>query len=265
MESGTIPGFYRQANSQAESALTEAVESINQLAPDLVVHLGDALSKTQIKTSFDEDRENMLTTLGLLKKIKAPAIHLLGNHELKAFNQEQVDEIYQTASIEPKFFGVQEFDEFRLIWLDIEKDKENYISVPQKRVEWLRSLPESSKTTLVFCHYSLVPIDLTGSYYANLITDRRLLYLYNDNDVLKALKHLSPKLYINAHNHLLIYQIKDQIHHITNPAFSENIAADSYPENNPAVYSLLDVDKNHFDLTIFSNRFCFGRIYGEWE
>lgn len=256
-ESTSQPGVVRQANTQAEQTLKDLIPRFNKLNFDLVVHTGDALRDTYIK---ETDVENTTKTLSLLNKTGAPKIHLVGNHELRAFSMDELSSVYEEAGVKPDFFGVQEFQDFRIIWLDIELNEDHHAFLPAKRLEWLKTLPDSSKKTLMFSHYSLVPIDASGSFYFE--EQPQGMYLGNANDVVEAISHLNPKLCINGHVHLLTHQQIDNTHYISAPSFTENITAEKFPDNNPGIFSILNIDENQFVFTTYSGEFCFSKIEG---
>ncbi|HEX7017561.1 MAG TPA: metallophosphoesterase [Patescibacteria group bacterium] len=256
-ESTSQPGIVRQANTQAEETLSALIPLFNTLHFDVVVHTGDSLSDTQVK---ETDAANITKTLDLLNKISVPKIHLVGNHELRAFSLNELTDVYKNAGIEPNFFGVQEFQDFRIIWLDMELNEDNHAFLPPERIEWLKSLPVNSKPTLVFSHYSLVPIDVSGTFYFE--DQPQNMYLGNARAVVEALKHLNPQLCINGHVHLLTHQKLGDTHYISTPSFTENITAEKFPDNNPGIFSILDVDSNRFIFTTYSGEFCFSKIQG---
>lgn len=258
-DSTSHPGVVRQANSQAETTLNKVISQLNSLQLDLLVHLGDALRDVHIK---ETDTQNLSTTLSLLDQIQCPKIHLIGNHELAAFSLSEIEAIYTENSIPPKFFGVQEFDSIRVIWLDMTIDKNTGVSISSERLAWLHSLPASAKHTLVFTHYSLIPIDNSGSFYFE--KDPKGMYVNNSQQVLDALVHLNPSICVNGHVHLLTQQIKESIQFISAPSFSENIAAEKFTENNPGIFSILDFSKNAFVFTSYSGDYCFGKIQGNF-
>lgn len=47
---------------------------------------------------------------------------------------------------------------------------------------------------------------------------------------------------------------------LTVPAFSENIAGEDYPENNPGIYSILEVNEGRFILRNYSRKYVFDNV-----
>lgn len=257
-DSTSQPGVVRQANTQAEETLAGLIPRFNALDFDLVVHMGDALRDTYVK---EIDKRNTTKTLKLLNQIEAPKVHLLGNHELRAFSLDEIKDVYRNAAVDPLFFGMQEFEHFRIVWLDLELHDEVNAFLPQKTLEWLNSLPPSQKPTVVFSHYSLVPIDAVGSFYFE--KQPADMHLSNATETIAALRRLSPTLSINGHVHLLSHQQKNEVHYISAPSFSENIAGQQFQENNPGIFSILDMAEDQFVFTTYSGEFCFSKIQSE--
>lgn len=251
-------GVIRQANSQAEAALSSLIPYFNSLKCDLVVHTGDALRDTYQK---EIDKQNTVTVMNLLAQIQAPKIHLLGNHELRAFSLAEMHELYKKAGVEQEFFGVQEFTDVMIVWLDMKLDEKNRAFLSQDRIAWLKALPSSTKKTLVFTHYSLIPINADGTFYFE--NQPQGMHFLKSDTVVTALESLHPQLCINGHVHLLTHQEKNRVHYLSVPSFSENIAAEQYPDNHPGIFSLLDIHANEFVFSTYSRMFCFSKIQGQ--
>ncbi|NCS97828.1 MAG: hypothetical protein GW762_04540 [Candidatus Pacebacteria bacterium] len=241
----------RQANTQAQSTLEALIPHFNSLNFDLVVHLGDALRDTY---DFETDAKNMISALNLINQITAPAIHLLGNHELNAFTKEQITTLYSSQEISPEFLGSKKINDIDISWLDLNIDQKK-ITVPQKTLSFLKN----ESPTILFSHFSLIPIDPKGSFYFE--NEPEGMYYANGQDILDQLSEKTT-VCINAHVHLLTHTVINNRHFISCPAFSENIAAQEYPQNNPGVYSILEVTQTNFCLTSYSGDFCFAKLEG---
>ncbi|MBP7740935.1 metallophosphoesterase [Candidatus Woesebacteria bacterium] len=257
-ESTTISGIIRQANTQAKETFQSIIPKLKEIKPNLLVHMGDALRDTYKK---DIDSKNLSEAISLVESVGVPTIHLLGNHELNAFEYGEIENIYDTAIQKHEFFGFMDLDEFQIVWLDLEIDENNLAYISEKRLQWLMNLSLNKKPTILFSHYSLASIDSSGSFYFE--NNPQGMYYKNFNEVKDILTSLNIKLFINAHVHLLTHQKIDTQHFISNPAFSENITAEKYPENNPGIYSVLEIDDNNFVFTSYSGSFCFAKIQGE--
>ena len=259
-ESTTNPGMVRQANSQAKETFQALIPNFQDIKPNILVHMGDALRDTYIK---DIDTKNLSDAINLVESVGVPAIHLIGNHELRAFELAEIENIYDSAIQKHEFFGLIDLGEIQIVWLDLELDENDLAYVPEKRLHWLQKISLNKKPTILFSHYSLQPIDPKGSFYFE--NEPQGMYYKNFKEVRDILTSFDIKLFINAHVHLLTHQKIDAQHFISNPAFSENIAAEKYVENNPGIYSVLEVDKNSFVFTSYSGSYCFAKIQGSFN
>ncbi len=259
-ESTTHPGIVRQANTQSEKTLKALIPKLSNFDFDLVVHTGDALRDTYEK---EVDETNLTKTLTLLNELKVPTIHLIGNHELRAFSRSEVENIYRKAKVDPIFYGMQEYSDFRIVWLDIELDRKDKAFLPKNTLEWLDTLPKDNKPSIIFSHYSLIPIDEKGTFYFE--KQPETMHLENATDVRTALAHINPLIHINGHVHLLTHQQENKTHYISAPSFSENIAGETHLDNNPGIYSVLEIKDTTFVFSTYSGQFTFAKIQGELE
>lgn len=248
----------RQANTQALTQLEKIIPHLSQLNADYLIHLGDALRDVKDKNI---DQHNLLATLQQLQAIQVPQIHLLGNHEQMAFAKSELETIYRNIQIEPRFQGYIQLDDYNLIWLDFVLDERNEAWLSKEQLSWLQQLPSNDHPSIVFSHYSLVDLSPQGSFYFS--TNPPAMGYHNARDIRTILAKKNTRLCINAHVHFLSHQVIDSIHYISNPAFSENIAGSSFPDNNPGVYSVLELDEHHFDFLSFSETYAFAQIRGD--
>lgn len=256
-ESTTQEKIIRQANTQAQETLESLIPILNKSNFDLTIHMGDSLRDTFDKST---DQKNTKKALQLLKNINTSQIHLLGNHELMAFKESEIKKIYKEAEIEQEFYGTLEFDKFQIIWLDLIIDPLKRACLTKERLTWLEKLKVSKKPLLVFSHYSVVPINQQGSFYFT--KDPKNMLYKNGTQINEVLKTKNPLMHISAHVHILTHQVLNQTHYISAPSFSENIAAQDYNENNPGIYSVLEINEKEFCFTSYSRDFCFAKIQG---
>lgn len=259
-KSTEVSGIVRQNNSQAKATFEKIIPKLKKIKPDLIVNLGDNLSDSYVK---EIDAKNLNNAIKLTHEIDAPIINLLGNHELQAFSYDEVSKIFNSHNKSSKFFGILNLNEVQIIWLDLLLDENRRAYLTAERLEWLNSEGDKEKPTIVFTHYSLQPINSTGSCYFE--NDPEGMYYKNFNEINETVNNFNIKLCINAHVHLFSHQEINNTHYISNPAFSENIAAEKFVENNPGVYSILEIDENNFVFTSHSGSFCFAKIQGKLE
>lgn len=248
----------RQANTQALTQLTKTMPYLNQLEASYLVHLGDALRDVKNPST---DQSNLLATLKQLQTLNIPQLHLLGNHEQMAFERNTLTTLYHNTQIPPEFQGHQSTDGFNLIWLDFVLDEHNEAWMSDSQLAWLEQIPVNQQPSIVFSHYSLVALHPRGSFYFS--KNPKAMGYQNAAAIRAILAKKNVRLCINAHVHFLSHQIIDGVHYISNPAFSENIAGSAFPDNNPGVYSLLEITDTHFDFLSFSETYAFAQIRGE--
>lgn len=249
------PKLIRQANDQALSSLKKTIPLINTHQPDLLVHMGDLIRND---TDAEIDKDNTLKGLKTFSTSIAPVIHLLGNHDFKFLGQSIVTALYQSQFPHNQFFGMKDISDFQIVWLDMDIDADKRALISSDRLAWLAQTLTSPKPTIIFSHFSLVPIDSANTFYFHHGPEH--MHYLNYQEILALLKGKPVVACINAHVHLLSHQVFDGIHFISNPAFSENIACMDYPGNNPGIYSILDIASDHFTFTSFSQQFAFAKI-----
>ena len=257
-ESTTNPGIVRQANSSAGEVFKSLIPRFKEINPDLVVHMGDAIRDTGTK-ELDEKLLNEATTL--IGDLNLPTINLLGNHELWAFSKDEINEVRQDLKHETKFFGLKDMGLFQIMWLDFEVDTNKLAYISEERLNWIKNVVVEDKPLIVFSHYSTVPLDGSGSFYFE-NKPQEIHFAYFEK-IRNAFASLPAKIFINAHTHFVSYKQIEGKYFISNPAFSENIAAEKYQDNNPGVYSILEIDENKFVFSSYSGKFCFAKIEGE--
>lgn len=254
-DSTTHSGIIRQANTLAFEKLAKLVPVLKQKNFDLVVNLGDNLRDTHDKIV---DRVNLSKTISVIKNIGSETINLLGNHELRSFSKPELTEIYSQAGVKPEFFGQKIISGAQFIWLDIDLKQDRLVYLSQNQLDWLKQALNPELPTVILSHHSLVPISSTGNFYFN--QKPAEMSFENSAEILEILTGKKVFLAINCHTHMLTNQIRNGINFNSVLAFSENIAASNYPENNPAIYSILDLEGEKFSLSSYSDEFCFAKI-----
>ncbi|MBN1688443.1 MAG: metallophosphoesterase [Candidatus Omnitrophica bacterium] len=192
---------------------------------DFVIQLGDLI---------DRDFDNYGTILGVWEKLKAPAYHVLGNHEFSVDKAEK-PKITERLGLQKKYYDF-DFGKWRFVVLDgndlslyahpedspeyreaqqflEEMQKKNKINasswnggVGPKQFQWLRETLASAcaagEKVIVFSHFPVYPPHPTN--------------LWNDTEIVKELEtHSCVFAYVNGHNHDGAYGVKKGIHYLT--------------------------------------------------
>ena len=256
--SGMHPGIIRQNSSRAAETLENLIPKFKSLKPDLLVHLGDAVRDRGDK---EFDSPLFLKALSLIEQTNLETRHVVGNHDLRIFPQQELKTILEESSGQKELFGVEDFANWQLIYLDMSLDRNRKAYLPKESIDWLQTL-DKNKPSIIFSHQSLINVNSKGTFFFE--DDPASMCYENYQAIEDALADLNIKLCLNGHLHFLAHQKVLGRHYISCPAFSENIAAEEYPENHPGVYSILELDDKEFVFTVHSGRFCFAKIQGSF-
>jgi hypothetical protein len=250
-ESPIHPGILRQANDQAVARLQELVPRFNNAGFDLVFQMGDLVRETG---DTEYDRKTYERTLDVLSGLKPPVISLLGNHELNTFGYDQLSDLYKRYNCGGEFFGAVEVGKYNLIWLDHQTDENGVQTLSDERLRWLDKTLSKSENNIVLSHYSVTPRDDRGNFY---FENREQAMRYaNSDQILEVLISNGVRYSINAHEHWISYRTHRGINFVGVPAFSENIAAQEYSENNPGIYTTIEERQKGLCIKSFSGDFC---------
>jgi len=247
-ESTSHSGIIRQANSIALKELSQLVPLFNQIKPDLVFQMGDLIRET------DENNQNRLlfsNSIEVFKQIISPAVHLIGNHELRGLSETDLQNLLPNQS-----YGLQELEDFQLIWLGVEMKNSKFV-FPQDQLNWLGTVIKSNKKILIFSHFSINEQNDVDNFYFDGKPEK---FVYaNSQEIMNILsdKHVLASFSANAH--WAGYKF-DVFHHISLPSFSEHIMKSEREDISPGVYVIIE-DKNDFLIIKgYSGKFCFLNI-----
>ncbi|MCK9212627.1 MAG: metallophosphoesterase [Ignavibacteriaceae bacterium] len=250
--SSTHEGIIRQANSQASKKLSELIPFFNSQRFDLIFQMGDIVRETGDRNLDAPFYKNVFS---LLSSFNKPLINLLGNHELNTFTLEELKQFYIQSNLDSNFFGSKIINCYQIIWLDHQINSEGRQYLSDERLEWLDKEINPDYQTILVSHYSIISNDMRGNF---LFEDKpQDIYYANSEDILDILKKKEVILSISGHSHWISYKTKDNINFLSVPSFSENIAAENYPDNNPAIYTILETFDSSLYIKSFSGKFCF--------
>lgn len=254
-ESTTNPGHIRLASTQAAKTLDAAISNWNSKNLDVVFQMGDILRETHDKTI---DEKNIEIATSLFSQINVTVIHVVGNHDMRAFSKQRLLELFEKYNLNSSFFGSTLIENYQLLWLESEMDESEKGYISDEQLSWLSTQLHSDIPTIIFSHYSIIEPDFKSNF---LFKDYPVGgYYKNSQEILELIANKNVVACFNAHSHWFAYKKQANIHFITIPAFSENIAAMDYPENNPGVYSVLEVTDNKLLFKSFSKEFAFVNV-----
>ncbi|MGV3559971.1 metallophosphoesterase [Larkinella arboricola] len=206
--------------------LDEAVQLFNQKKVAFVTHLGDFI---------DHDFRSFDTLNTIIKPLKSPIRHVLGNHDFSV-RQEEIARVPATMKLKGRYYSFAERN-WRFIVLDgndlsvygnviTSKNHEQATrtletlkaqkapnaqtwngGIGEKQFKWLkdelRSAAKKSEKVVILCHFPLVPANDPHT-------------LWNHQEV-KALLESYPNVraYFNGHAHQSSYHTEKGIHYIT--------------------------------------------------
>ncbi|MFH0963829.1 MAG: metallophosphoesterase [Planctomycetota bacterium] len=147
----------RMLTTQSEPILRAAVERINDLSPDFVVHCGDLTNGS--------DEASFRAAAQILKHLKMPFHFVPGNHDTYLPGARNVAADLFSLPDRPFLHHVQRSGNWRLIFIDsswwLWKDGsvrehiawDNFIDVetPEGELDWVRRLFEEDPETPTFC------------------------------------------------------------------------------------------------------------------
>lgn len=247
-ESTSQPGIFRQANTSALSNFEKLIPQFNKTNYDLVFQMGDIVREVGNKKV---DEKLYKDALNSISKIKLPIINMLGNHELRTFEADKLLEMYK----EKAFYGSKMLGSYKLIWLDHQIDDSGVQYLSKERLTWLKNELNNKNEKIIFSHYSITSKDSKGNFYFD---QNELAMRYrNSDEILKIMKNKNVKVAINAHEHWISFKEINEIKFLAIPSFTENIAGQNFKENNPAIYTTLEVKHKTLLIKSFSGGYCF--------
>jgi len=159
--------------------LTQAINEINELNPDLVVIAGD-LTESGFKTEFEEAKR-------FIDQIECPKkIITMGNH----------DSLYTGYMLFEGFFGpaygILEASDYKVIYVNTARPDRDEGRVGRDQIQFIKESIDQNKFNILVMHHHLIPVPDTGLEVA-IVEDA--------GDVLKMLSKLKPLLVLSGHRH----------------------------------------------------------------
>jgi 3',5'-cyclic AMP phosphodiesterase CpdA len=239
--------FYRHSLEK----LAECVEAMNAQQVDFLVELGDF--KDQDSPPIERKTLSYLRAVeSVFCKLKGPAYHVLGNHDLDSLSKAQfLNNIENTGINSSKSFYSFDFSGVHFVVLDAnyKSDGSDYdhgnfdwtdANIPSHELQWLkRDLATSRGAVIVLIHQLL---DGAGSHYVN-----------NAAEVRQILEQSSRVLAVfQGHRHDGSYSQIERIHYYTLKAVVEG----SGLENNS--YAIVEVQPD-MSITVTGYRKAVGK------
>ena len=211
-EYGPRKKLKHKLTAQAPVELQKAVNFFNnEYQPDVVVGGGDYIESSSVKK---EDAKVQLAEINtIFKKVHAPRLYALGNHDLRSLNKAEVREILEI----PENHAVKDIGDWRIVVLDTNFNKEddtdradkNYVLgyVSRAELNWLRGALDTERPVIVFSHHSPIsPLKADGTTW--------VLNITNDADVRSVLEERGNVVaVVSGHNPQSYYEERNGIHY----------------------------------------------------
>ena len=214
-------GKLRKLTHRAADLTAEFVQSMNDsVQPDLVINLGDVLEDQDHAI----DRENYATFTRLLGRLRAPVLHVAGNHDTVHLTPVDLRELWgHTGELfYSRVIGGVHFSVLHTI-----ETKDVAVRLPEEQFAWLEAdLAAAEKPVIVLMHHPASEMVLTGNrwfekapHICRLAERRRL----------RALLEASGKVagVFNGHVHWNHFDVIASIPYVTLQSLTENLDDDA--------------------------------------
>jgi hypothetical protein len=214
------------------------VETMNhEIKPDVVMEMGDRINNVDAET----DSKNQSFLIERLDQgLKAPCIHVLGNHDIMCTGKPEVLNIIgrKTGMISQVIKG------FKFIILDTVDPMISGCGgmVGQDQLKWLQNeMNDDESPKLVFGHHPIDSHSMKGSGVITLeVVD--LIFLENKSEVRQVLETGKNFFgYFSGHMHWFSFFCSPAAPYIVNPSFTE---AHPCRNNAPGMFLEMDIYTN---------------------
>lgn len=208
--------YVNSFGSRAEDLLRGMRPEIDRM--DLVVNLGDLIHDE----SADKDRNRYVAAMGLLGE-SGHVRHVLGNHDIWNISREEwcgmVGESGSYYSFDAGGYHHVVLDGNRL---ESRPAMLGPFAIDESQLKWLSAdLNRTDLRTIVYCHFPMHEQGLEKSYYFEKRPENASL---RNKEEVKAILEDSGKVIavFGGHTHFFGEEMKNGIHYVTIPSFSEN-------------------------------------------
>jgi len=159
--------------------LTNAVNEINRLSPDLVIISGD-LTENGFKTEFEEAKR-FIDQIECRQKIIT-----MGNHDSRYTGFMLFEGFFGSPS------GILETPAYRVVYVNTARPDKDEGRVGRDQIQFIKESFTEDKFNVLVMHHHLIPVPDTGL---------ELAIVEDAGDVLKMLSKVSPDLVLSGHRH----------------------------------------------------------------
>ena len=211
-EYGSRKRLAHKLTNQAPVELEKVVRYFNEeFHPDLVVGGGDYVESSGVKP--ETAKRQLREVNDIFKRLEAPRVYALGNHDMRSLSKEEVMEILEINSPH----SVTDLSDFRVVVFDTNFNKaddsprsrqqyaEGYVSARELR--WLEAAITTDRPTLVFSHHSpITAYNVDGALARNIVNE----------DMVRAVleRHKNVVAMISGHTPRPQYQVVNGVHYL---------------------------------------------------
>lgn len=215
---GTISSENDDAISKkSKEPLLKFIERMNEsFKPDFVVDNGDF-----IEGSFREGEKSIRDFKILnenLKKINAPILHVVGNHEMRGFSIDKWKNLTENKSS----YYYMDKNNLRIIILDgndkgrVSSDNNGYYHTSEDQFSWLEELLENSNDfrKIIFIHFPLTEAAIDGS--------QKVIFPENTQRLKNIISNFGISAVFTGHTEKLSYEKINGVEYFSLPGFSKS-------------------------------------------
>jgi HAD superfamily hydrolase (TIGR01450 family) len=235
------PDVLTKKGSAALGLLSHFVHFCKHHRPDMVIDLGDRVNNE----SPEADQRRLLEVAREFKKITAPRMHLMGNHDLACLSRDE----NQSALDMPAHSTSLDIHGWHLVFWQAETANywPNGCQASDCDLEWLREdLASTSLSSLVFTHLPLDAASMTGNFYFH--SNPRLARYGNDAQIRSILDDSGKvKLCLAGHTHWNRWQAVNGITYVSLPSLTESFMT---PPEPAGAWSLIDIEPHQTTIQV---------------
>jgi 3',5'-cyclic AMP phosphodiesterase CpdA len=215
----------------------------DELAPDVVINLGDVLED---ETS-ERDRERYSLFVSMLREIGKPILHVAGNHDTINLSPSELCELWGTSD---SVTYSRDIDGFHFAVLRTIEHRGERIELPEEQIAWLADdLARTSLPSIVLMHHPASEMRLEGNRW---FEKRPHLCRVVERRALRQVIEQSGKVLavFNGHVHWNHLDIIAGIPYVTLQSLIENLDDDA-PGRAAAAYAVADVDDRRLVINVY--------------
>lgn len=231
----SFEGKLRKLSHRAEQLSRDVVERLNTVErPDLVVNLGDVIEDAD----RERDLENYRRFLDVLSELRAPVLHVAGNHDSVNLTDDDLRALWQHEG--PLYYS-RDVAGVHLCVLRTLETKDVAVHLPEEQLAWLADdLARAPAPAVVLVHHPLGEMQLEGNrWFARAPHICRVAERRRARAVIEA----SGKVVcvLNGHAHWNHLDVAGGIPYVTLQSLIENLDDDA-PGRPARAFAICDVE-----------------------